>query len=38
MPFSVNAVSIMEYPFELPLHITELESPEGFQVWEREMH
>ena len=28
----------MEHPFELPLHITELESPEGFQVWERKMH
>ena len=28
----------MEYPFELPLYITELESPEGFQVWEHKMH
>ena len=23
--------------YDLPLHITELESPDGFQVWEREM-
>ena len=31
---------MMEFDFDvdnLPLHITKLESPEGFQVWKREM-